>query len=85
MNQQLFFSTVVSVNGQLLTVKAKRHRLRRPLYCHIKLTGVFVASPGKRHGKGEGLIVSSTGLNHSTANRGFYCGGWKHNMRFASY
>ena len=35
---------------------------------------------GKRHGKGEGLIVTD-----STAHNGFYSGGWKHNMRFQSF
>ena len=36
---------------------------------------------GKRHGKGEGLILPVPGSNYSAAEQGFYIGGWKHNMR----
>ena len=43
---------------------------------------------GKRHGKGEGVIFSLPASDFcnkpSTDEHGFYTGGWKNNMRFAS-
>lgn len=41
---------------------------------------------GKRHGRGEGVIFSFPQFCNkpSTDDHGFYTGGWKNNMRFAS-
>ena len=43
-------------------------------------------SVGKRHGRGEGIIFSFPQfcIKPSTDDHGFYTGGWKNNMRFAS-
>ena len=48
------------------------------------LIGTFNPA-GQRHGKGEGLIFSLSDGSHSTAQHGFYIGGWKNNMRFDSF
>lgn len=42
---------------------------------------------GKRHGKGEGLILSVplVGSSPGTIENGFYSGGWKNNMRYVEH